>query len=402
MQNLSSITDIHTVVNVQKPHKPTHIFRPKSIEKATKCFLNGFPGAVLYAVKTNPAPHVLQSLYNNGIRKFDVASLGEIELVNGLFPDANLFFMHTVKSRHAISEAYFKYGIRDFALDTEFELNKILEETKNAKDLRLYVRLAISNEFAELSLSGKFGVNLMEARNLLKKTRARAEKLGVCFHVGSQCMHPDAYRLALQVLQETIEEAAVKIDIIDVGGGFPSIYPGMKPLSMQMYFDTIIDEFSNIPNNENIELLCEPGRALVAESGSVIVRVELRRGDHLYINDGTYGSLFDAGSPGFVFPVRLFCLDGISDAYTTPFSFFGPTCDAIDYMKGPFYLPDDVEEGNYIEVGQLGAYGYTMSTQFNGFDVNKDVYFVSDEPLMSMYGDADDLLYPDPSEQLAA
>lgn len=387
MTEYISIKDTGAVVKELKPHNPIHTFRPKSLEKAARCFLNGFNGKVLYAVKTNPMPHVLQALSEHGIANFDVASLGEIKLVRSLLPDANLYFMHTVKSRHSINEAYHKYGVRNFALDSEYELTKILEETNYAKDINLHVRMAIPNNYAELSLADKFGVNLVDAPALLKKVRQHANKLGMCFHVGSQCMHPDAYRIAIRMLRKTATEAGVKIDVLDVGGGFPSIYPGMHPLDMQEFFDVIHKEFDNFRGESEIELFCEPGRALVAESGAVIVRVELRKGEHLYINDGTYGSLFDAGTPNFVFPVKLIRINGEQPSNNVPFSFFGPTCDSIDYMKGPFYLPDDVREGDYIEIGQLGAYGKTMATSFNGFRADEVVYSVTDEPLMTMYGE---------------
>jgi ornithine decarboxylase len=390
MTDLFDTTDITSVVRDCKPNKPTHVFKPEAMKKAVACFKEGFNGTILYAVKTNPSVHGLKCMYGEGIRNFDVASMGEIELISGLFPDARMYFMHTVKSRHAIREAYFTYGVRDFSLDSEHELHKILEETNNAKDLNLYVRLAISNEYAELSLAGKFGISTVDGADLIAQTRKYANKLGICFHVGSQCMHPDAYRIAIRVAKKVVTESRATIDMLDVGGGFPSIYPGMKPLAMQHFFDAIHEEFESVEGHENIELLCEPGRALVAESGSVIVRVELRKGDHLYINDGTYGSLFDAGTPNFVYPTKLIRPKSDVSTDITPFSFFGPTCDALDYMKGPFHLPDDVSEGDYIEIGQLGAYGSTMSTRFNGFEPDDRVYYVSDEPLLSLYG-VDDL-----------
>ena len=378
----------HTIaayVREQKPHNPVHVFRPRALEKAAGFFLERFEGQPLFAVKTNPSPHVLNALYEAGISCFDVASLREIQQVYSLFPDAKLHFMHTVKSRHAIREAYFTFGVRDFSLDSTDELNKILEETNFAEDLNLYVRLAIPNTYAEMNLADKFGINLVEAVDLLVETRSKAAKMGVCFHVGSQCMHPDAYRIAIRMAKQTVAEAGVTIDMLDVGGGFPSVYPGMIPPNMQGYFDAIHQEFAQFPGRDRIQLMCEPGRALVAESGSVIVRVELRKGQHLYINDGTYGSLFDAGSPKFVFPVRKI-EDAPNEETMMPFSFFGPTCDTLDFMKGPFYLPSEIREGDYIEIGQLGAYGKTLATNFNGFGPDDVVVDVSDEPLMTMYG----------------
>lgn len=324
-------------------------------------------------------------MYEKGINSFDVASLEEVGLVRELLPDAELFFMHPVKSRHAIRQAYFDYGVRNFSLDSETELNKILHETDNAKDLQLHVRLAMPNNFAELALAEKFGVNLQAAPALMRKVSQIAKKTGVCFHVGSQCMHPDAYRIAIRMAAEVIEQSGITPDFFNVGGGFPSIYPGMTPPDMVDYFDAIHEEFRSLKNHESMQLLAEPGRALVAESMSVIVRVVLRKGNHLYINEGTYGSLFDAGTPGFIFPMKLICDDKIYSSDLQPFSFYGPTCDSLDYMKGPFYLPNDIDEGDFIEIGQIGAYGRTLATGFNGFKYDDSMVYVNDQPLMTMY-----------------
>jgi len=367
--------------------RPFFVFRPHTLEKSISFFKQNFNATNLYAVKTNPDVAVLNHMYDSGINSFDVASLDEIELIHGLFPDAKMFFMHPVKSRDAIKEAYFTYGVRDFSLDSKDELKKILKETNNAKDLNLHVRLSIPNNFAEMALSEKFGENLQKAPDLLAKVAAYAQKVGICFHVGSQCMHPNAYKIAIRMAGEVIEQTGIKIDYFNVGGGFPSIYPGMIPPDMKGYFEAIHQEFARLKNHENMQLLAEPGRALVAECMSLIVRVDLRKGRNLYINDGTYGSLFDAGIPNFIFPVKLLCNDKVYSSDLASFSFYGPTCDSMDFMKGPFYLPSDTEEGDYIEIGQMGAYGRTMATRFNGFSVADDMTYVYDEPLMTMYSE---------------
>lgn len=382
MTNFGSIREL--ILNL-RPEDPLHVYRPHSTQLAANFFLKNFPGKVLYAVKTNPDQNIIKDLNRHGIKSFDVASIGEIKLVRGLFPDAELFFMHTVKSRDAIRKAYYDYGVRNFSLDSTAELQKITSETNNAKDLNLFVRLSIPNSYAELNLTEKFGVGLDIASKLVVEARKIANKLGICFHVGSQCMHPDAYRIAMRLTKQTIDEAGVKIDMIDVGGGFPSIYPGMMPPDLLQYMEAIKEEFEVISKEHKCELLCEPGRALVAESGSVIVRVEHRRGLYLYINDGTYGSLFDAGMPKFIFPVKLIRKNNINSSHLLPYSFFGPTCDSIDFMKGPFYLPDDVAEGDYIEIGQLGAYSRSLASSFNGFGFSKEIVSVSDKPLMTLY-----------------
>jgi ornithine decarboxylase len=366
---------------------PLFVFRPHAIQRAADFFVNKFQGTPLFAVKTNPEKHALKALYENGVTSFDVASLDEIETIKSLFPEAPMYFMHPVKSRHAIREAYFTHGVRHFSLDCMEELNKIREETEYAEDLCLFLRLAIPNTYAEMTLADKFGVNLQEAPILLRAMRQFSRELGVSFHVGSQCMHPDAYRIAIRLAGEVIEQSGIHIEHFNVGGGFPSIYPGMVPPPLEDFFDAIHDEFAKVNKNRNMNLLCEPGRALVAESTSMIVRVDLRKSNMLYINDGTYGCLFDAGTPKFIFPTRA--LRGEDGAGTDmhPFSFYGPTCDSLDVMKGPFYLPKDMGEGDFIEIGQVGAYGRTMATKFNGFGHEDGVVCVSDEPLMTMYGD---------------
>ena len=382
------------------PITPFFAYRPDELQRAVQYFLKNFQGNILYAVKTNPEIHILQGLYELGVTAFDVASIQEVMLVKEQLPDAILYFMHPVKSRRSIRQAYFNYDVRHFSLDTEFELNKILQETNYADDLCLHLRFSIPNTYAEHNLSEKFGVTLQNAATLLEKTGQAADQLGVCFHVGSQCMHPDAYRIAMRMVAEVMKNAPVEVHFFNVGGGFPSVYPGMIPPHLSEYFDAIHQEFSDVAGYQHMQLLAEPGRALVAESTSLIVQVELRKENMLYINDGTYGSLFDAGVPHFIYPVRVLNSPKSDSSNLIPYSFYGPTCDTLDYMKGPFYLPQEVKEGDYIEIGQMGAYGRTMATAFNGFMPEKEIRVVNDEPLMTMY--SDDFISKEPLEIIAA
>jgi ornithine decarboxylase len=243
----------------------------------------------------------------------------------------------------------------------------------------------VSSEHSKLSLASKFGVAPHEAKPLLFAARQAADALGICFHVGSQAMSPSAYAEAMERVRAAIVEAAVTVDIVDVGGGFPSVYPGMEPPALEAYFEVISKAFESLPISYSAELWCEPGRALCAEYASVLVRVEKRRGDQLYINDGAYGALFDAAHIGWRFPVKL-VRDEDSGTRDMPFSFYGPTCDDLDHMAGPFHLPADVGTGDYIEIGMLGAYGCAMRTGFNGFGVTQKV-IVEDEPMATLYGD---------------
>jgi ornithine decarboxylase len=294
--------------------------------------------------------------------------------------------MHPVKAEEAIAEAYFDYGVNTFSLDTIEELEKIQRATRNASDLNLLVRLRVSSDHSKLSLASKFGAEPHEVKQLLMAARQASDALGICFHVGSQAMSPAAYGEAMQRVRDAIVEAAVTVDIVDVGGGFPSWYPGMEPPALETYFEVIHRSFEDLPISYSAELWCEPGRALCAEYASVLVRVEKRRGSELYINDGAYGALFDAAHIGWRYPVKLI-RDEESQARPVEFSFYGPTCDDLDHMAGPFELPADVQAGDYIEVGMLGAYGCAMRTGFNGFGV-EDKVIVDDEPMASLYTDA--------------
>jgi ornithine decarboxylase len=357
---------------------------------AARWFQDKFKGDIFYAVKANPSPWVIETLAKQGVRSFDVASIPEIELVHAHAPGSRMAFMHPVKSRKAISEAYHRYGVKAFALDTHDELQKILEATDGATDLTLIVRLAVVAEGASYSLSGKFGVSPHEAPALLLAARSATQgKMGVSFHVGSQCMRPTAYQAAMAQASRAIVRAGVMVDVVDVGGGFPSIYPGMVPPDMADYVDSIDRGFADMMVHEGTELWCEPGRALVAEASSILTKVELKKGDALYLNDGSYGSLFDAAHVKWPFPVKLYRGEGEAAREVTgplrPFRFYGPTCDSLDHMPGPFWLPEDIREGDYVEIGMLGAYGVAMNTRFNGFG-DAETAVVSDAPMASMFG----------------
>jgi ornithine decarboxylase len=371
-----------------RPVQPVTLLRPHAARRAARFFVEKFPGRSLYAVKANPSPDLLQILWNAGVTHYDVASIAEVKLVRETLPEAVICFMHPVKAEEVIADAYFDFGVKAFSLDTMDELEKIVRATSQdgvaATDLNLLVRISVDNGHAKLSLGAKFGAEPAEMKGLLMAARQAADALGVCFHVGSQAMSPAAYAEALKRVRSAILEAAVTVDIVDVGGGFPSVYPGMEPPALETYFSVIHEGFEALPISYSAELWCEPGRALCAEYASLLVRVEKRRGDELYINDGAYGALFDAAHIGWRYPVRLLREQG-SRVRSVKFSFYGPTCDDLDRMAGPFELPGDVSPGDYLEIGMLGAYGCAMRTQFNGFGA-VETEIVDDEPMASLYG----------------
>ncbi|CAF4128128.1 unnamed protein product [Rotaria magnacalcarata] len=318
------LQSIDEIVKQLKPTVPVFCIRPKVIEFTAKEFISKFPGKVLYAVKCNSEPSILKLLWNAGICDFDCASIKEIELVRTLFPSAKIHFMHPIKSEATIFQSYFNYGVRNFALDSVEELHKITRSTKDGDDL------------------------------------------------GSQCIEPKYYEDALVIAKDIICQADVKIDIIDVGGGFPANYPGCLVPPLDEFFLSIERCFRNLHFSKETVLWCEPGRALVCDACSVIVAVLACRKDSIYINDGAYGSLGDAGPFGKTrYPVRLIRQNEsvkTEKSNLKAFQFYGPTCDSFDQMDGPFELPDDVKPGDYIEVGQTGAYSIAIRTRFNGFD----------------------------------
>jgi ornithine decarboxylase len=370
----SDLPNVAGIVAAMRPEEPLHCVRPATITAASQAFVQSFNGDVLYAVKCNPEPAVLRAIWDGGVRHFDCASIAEVTLVRRMFPGAAIHFMHPVKSRSAIREAWVLNGVRDFVFDAPGELAKILTEiaTPEAAALAalpgLFARLALPKSGAAIDLSTKFGADVETAIDLLRAARPHAGKLGIAFHVGSQCMDPLAWRDAMALAGIVINRAGVRVDIIDVGGGFPVAYPDIDPPPLGAFMAEIDAAFDRL-NLPGVKLWAEPGRALVAGGGSVVVQVQLRKGNMLYINDGVFGSLADAGALGFRFPTRpIRATKTALGAPDAAFSLFGPTCDSSDVMHGPFMLPDDIAEGDWIEIGQLGAYGSCLRTAFNGFD----------------------------------
>ena len=369
-----------------RPEEPVHCLRPATIAGAARAFLAAFPGETLYAVKCNPEPAVLRALWTGGLRRFDCASIGEVRLVRSMFAGAAIHFMHPVKPRAAIREAWGRHGVRDFVLDSAEELAKVLAETGGEAGAArgLVIRLALPKGGAMYDLSGKFGAAPADAAALLRAARPHAARLGVSFHVGSQCLEPGAYARAVALAAQVIRDSGVTVDLFDIGGGFPVAYPDIVPPPLDAFTGAIARAVA-AEGLSALELWAEPGRALVAGGTSVVVQVQHRRGQTLFVNDGVYGALSDAGAPGFRFPARLIRPDGETATELLPFALFGPTCDSADHMKGPFLLPADVAEGDWIELGQLGAYGGALRTAFNGFD-RAGIVEVTDAPLLETPG----------------
>lgn len=374
------------LIRLSRPDDPVFLFRPHRANIAARWFAENFPGESYYAVKANPAPHVLQALWDGGTRAFDVASEREVELIGTLFPDARMAFMHPIKNRRAIARAYHEFGVRRFVLDNHDELDKIFDATGHARDLTLVVRIGVSNEGSTLPLTGKFGVPEREAPDLLRATRAYADELGVSFHVGSQALSPLAWRSAMAHVSSLIVSAGVTVDLVDVGGGFPSVYDMHTPPPLEDYAHAVAEAFEDMMVLENADLWCEPGRALCAESESLLCRIEGVKPGALYLNDGGFGALHDAVRERWSYPARAFTREGGDAAGPlAPYTVYGPTCDSADRFPETVMLPAGLREGDYLEFGNVGAYGRAIAGRFNGFGGFQTVE-ATDSPWPTLYG----------------
>ncbi|TXH36827.1 MAG: type III PLP-dependent enzyme [Rhodospirillaceae bacterium] len=372
---------VRSMVEALTPSYPVYCLRPQVIANAANRFLDLFPGRVLYAVKCNPHPEVLKALYRAGIRHFDTASLPEIAQVREGFPDAACYFMHPVKGRAVIGTASRVYNVDTYVIDHPRELDKILDETDGGEGVTIFVRVKTPPvEGAFYHLSAKFGAEPDEAATMLREAKSRGCQVGIAFHVGSQCLVPGAYGVALKLVGEVIQKAKVELAGLDIGGGFPAEYIGTNMPPLEDFIREIEEGVKALRLRRDCVLMCEPGRALVAHGISLVVQVQLRKGDQLYINDGIYGSLSEMVDAGIRLPARLLRLKGEPSTEMRDFTLNGPTCDSLDVLPSTFSLPADVEEGDWIEIDRVGAYSHALATRFNGF-YPETLVTVHDEPL---------------------
>jgi ornithine decarboxylase len=358
---------VEDVIADLKPGYPVYCLRPAELKRQANYFLDSFPGRVLYAVKCNPHLAVLQALYDAGIRHFDTASLEEIALIREHFPQADCYFMHPVKPRAAIMASSQIYSVDHFVVDHEYELNKLIETTGGGDGQVVLVRIVTPVHDAQYQLSDKFGIAADAAPELLRKVHDANFQTGVAFHVGSQCRNPQAFIDGINTALDVIEAAGVPVHYLDVGGGFPAAYQDDQPPALGTYFDAISEVFDRSRLRGDCVLMCEPGRAMVASGCSLLTQIQLRKDNKLYINDGIYQSLSETLLGKMKLPARLINPErSIATEYQN-FKILGPTCDNIDILPAPFYLPVDADEGDWIEIGQTGAYSNSAATRFNGF-----------------------------------
>jgi len=363
-----------------RPDEPVYCFRPSVLKADARAFQSGFPGKTAYAVKTNGEPVVLKTLAEAGITAFDVASPGEFEAVRAVAPDAEMLYMHPVKAQSHIRLALETYRIRTMSLDHEDEIAKILRIVRagdyDPEEITLYIRLATRGH-AAYELSKKFGAAPAHAVELVQRAARAGFKVGLCFHVGSQVEDIDTYERGLASAAWVRSRAGVELAGLDIGGGFPADYGPDSRRKGQPIPETaaLLDEIMREAEEwgvADLPMVAEPGRVIVARAFSVIVRVLLRKGRRIYINDGIWSSLSDSWTGKITLPARL-----VPDPARrrrvgnperiVPFKVCGATCDSVDILSRPFMLPETVDTGDWIEIGHIGAYSLSLRTRFNGF-----------------------------------
>lgn len=369
---LTHYRDAAELVLARRPAEPVYCLYPHVARAHAREFLTGFPGDVLYAVKSNPAPELLDVLYAAGVRHYDTASLPEIRLVRERFPEARCYFMAPVRPIGAAAEAYRRWGIKDFVIDSHEEFEKTLSET-GSRDITLFVRLKTDVGGAVIELSSKFGAHEFDAVHLLRRVAESGCRPAIAFHVGSLCLDADAFARALEICRDVLALADVPIVSVDVGGGFPAPYPGTSAPPPAQYFERIKEAAAALNLGPEVRLICEPGRGLSAHAISLVTQVIGRRGDRLYLNDGIYGSFAEMMIPNsrFIYPARVMRIDGeglrtINSSHKS-FIVYGPTCDSVDMLPHPLDLPTGTKTGDFIEFGLIGSYSYANRTAFNGF-----------------------------------
>jgi len=362
-----------------RPDQPVYCFMPKVLTRDALAFKSAFPGKTAYAVKTNGEPMVLKTLAKTGIDCFDVASPAEFAAVRAVAPKAELFYTHPVKAQSDIRLALETYGIRIMALDHEDEVAKILRIVRgldlDPEEITLLVRLA-SRGHAAYELSKKFGATPAHAVELVQRIHRVGFKVGLCFHVGSQVEDTDTYERALASAAWVRSRAGVPIAMLDIGGGFPAEY-GHDPRRKAPPAPDTAALISEVVGEirewglDDLPLVAEPGRVIAARSFSLIVRVLLKKGRRIYINDGIWASLSDSWTGKITLPARLLPDPArrkrAGSSELAAFKVCGATCDSVDILSRPFYLPQYVDTGDWIEIGHIGAYSLALRTRFNGF-----------------------------------
>lgn len=351
----------------QQPEHPVLFFSPSALQAAARRFIDGFPGMVTYAVKSNPGEEVIENLAAAGVRGYDCASPFEIDLIRRLAPDAAIHYNNPVRSLAEIAHAVEK-GVKSWSVDSRSELEKLIAHVP-AGDSEISVRFKLPVAGAAYNFGAKFGATAELATDLLRRVAEAGFIPSITFHPGTQCTDPAAWEAYIRTAAQIARDAGVTIARLNVGGGFPSHrLSGVVP-QLEATFDLIDRVATEAFGATRPMLICEPGRGLCGDAFTLAARVKALRDDtHVFLNDGVYGSLTELPLIGVIDRIEVLSPEGVlRDGAVQPRIVFGPTCDSVDRLPGEVPLPGDIAEGDYVIVQGMGAYSTVTNTRFNGF-----------------------------------
>jgi ornithine decarboxylase len=364
-----------------KPENPVYCIFPHVYRESTRAFLKGFPGRVLYAVKANNDPRVLELLIDAGVSHFDCASLPEVRLAHRLCPHGTMYFMVPTRIRNAARAAQEDHDVRHFMVDHLDAIALLASEIDMSRSV-VFARMAVHHKAAMSDLSYRFGAEPQEMPGILQSIRDAGAEAALAFNVGSSVIDPDAYRYALSLTRDVLTKLPFRIRLIDVGGGYPKSYPGFSVPLLDKYFKVVAESFSELPLADNAEVLGEPGRALAAPGMSAVVEVLLRKDERLFINDGMHGIFWELRYDGHdSYPVRAYRDGQLLTGDQMAFTVNGPTCDSDDTLPGKVELPVDIRPGDHLEFGGIGAYSLSGRTDFNGYYSDRIVSITSESEI---------------------
>ena len=373
--------NVMALLDDRRPRSPVYCVYPHVYEEAGRHFVDGFPGRVLYAVKANNEPLVIRALHAGGVRHFDCASLQEIGLVRSVIPGAACYFMNPVRLIGDAAKAQGLHDTRHFMIDHASGLEPLLDEI-DARRSVIFARMAVSHHSAMVDLSSKFGAPPDDMPGLLQAIHESGAEAALAFNVGTGVTEPEAYLYAMGLAQEVLANTPFPVRLLDIGGGFPRPYPGYPVPPLDEFFSAIRGIRHELPLAENSEILAEPGRGLSAPGLSAVTQVLLRKEDRLYLNDGMYGAFWELRFKGHVrYPAKTYRDAAPLGGKLRSFRLFGPTCDSSDELPGTVELPADIDVGDFIEFGSIGAYSLSGKTDFNGFQSDDVVTVTSPDAL---------------------
>lgn len=365
--SLPSYANVAELLQKSNPQRPVYCIYPHVYRQTAQHFLAGFPGRVLYAVKANYEPQILKLLFAAGVRHFDCASLQEIELVHTTCPGATSYFMTPIRFKEDARIAQQEFGVRHFLIDHHSGLAQLLKEV-DVETTVIFARMAVSHASAQANLSSKFGAQPQDMPTLLNSIAESGAEAAFAFNVGSGVVDPEAYAYAIGVARSVLDKITFKVRLLDIGGGFPKSYPGLSVPPLEDFFSRTEHAAKNLPLAADGELLCEPGRALSAPGLSAVTAVLLRKSDRVYLNDGMYGIFWELRFKWQLqYASRVFRNGELLQGKTKAFRVLGPTCDSTDELPVRLDLPADIDVGDHIEFGSIGAYSLSGRSDFNGF-----------------------------------